>query len=245
MVDSNIDSIVFKFVQNIKFCNNILISLTSAHGMIISRSDLQFYNAIKNFQFNLADGQPSVWLAKTKGAKQIKRCYGPFIFSKMIKVTSKLDINHYFCGGREGVADRLAITCKIQFNNDKVVGTFSPPFHELSESDIKKMANDINIKKTDILWLGISTPKQEILASRLAKYTNVKLIITVGAVFDYYTASIKIAPDWVQKAGLEWFYRLISEPRRLWRRYFEIVPKFLFFGILDIFGFYKHPFESK
>jgi N-acetylglucosaminyldiphosphoundecaprenol N-acetyl-beta-D-mannosaminyltransferase len=197
------------------------------------------------FNVNLADGQPLVWVAKLKGAKQIVRCYGPEIFSQMMMNTNKLNIKHYFFGGREGVADRLAVTCKIQFNNDKVVGTFSPPFHELSESDIKKIANDINIKKTDVLWLGVSTPKQEILAKRLSQYTNVKLIITVGAAFDYYTASIKIAPNWFQKIGLEWLYRLMSEPRRLWRRYFEIVPKFIFFGILDLIGFYRHPFERK
>ena len=136
-------------------------------------------------------------------------------------------------------------SCKTQFSNENIVGTHSPPFRELLKGDIIKLAQDINNKKTDILWIGISTPKQEILARRLSKYTNVKIIVTVGAAFDYYTGSITIAPAWIQNMGLEWLYRLFLEPKRLWKRYFEIVPKFIIYAILDLMNIYKHPFEKK
>ena len=202
--DLNISMFIDEIFLDFKNIKNVCVSATGAHGIITSRKNNEFYNTLNSFEYNLPDGQPCVWISQIKGASNIQRCFGPFVFSDMMKATNELNINHYFCGGREGVADRLAVSSKIQFNNDNVVGTFSPPFHKLSESDIKNMANDINIKKTDILWIGISTPKQEILANRLAKYANVKLIISVGAAFDYYTDSIKIAPNWVQKAGLEW-----------------------------------------
>ena len=243
--DTNISLFKNVMIGSLTKNKNVCISATGAHGIVSSRYNKELYNTLQSFDYNLPDGQPSVWIAKLKGAKSIQRCFGPFVFSEILEATSQLKINHYFCGGKEGVANRLVDSCKKLFNNKNVVGTFSPPFRELSENYIKTMANDINIKKTDVLWIGISTPKQEILAKRLSKYTNVKLIITVGAAFDYYTDSIKIAPKWIQSAGFEWLFRLILEPKRLWKRYFEIVPKFLCFGILDILGLYKHPFERK
>jgi len=241
--DTNISYFINEILENFDRINNVCVSLTGAHGIINSRKDKEFYKVLNSFDYNLPDGQPSVWIAKLKGAKNIQRCFGPFVFAKMMEDTSNLEINHYFCGGKEGVAENLVINCKQKFNNNNIVGTYSPPFRDLAENDIKNMAEDINAKKTDILWIGISTPKQEILANRLSKYTNVKCIITVGAAFDYYTESIKIAPSWIQSAGLEWFFRLILEPNRLWERYFNIVPRFLFYGTLDILGLYKHPFE--
>lgn len=243
VANTNISLFIDSVLSAIDEVENYCISASGAHGIISSRKDKELFKILNSFECNLPDGQPSVWIAKIKGAKKIQRCFGPFVFAEMMKATSRLNLNHYFCGGKRGVAEQLVVSCKKKFYNDNVVGTYSPPFRELSENDIKMIAMDINAKNTAILWIGISTPKQEILAKRLSKYINVKYIFTVGAAFDYYTDSIKIAPSWVQKAGLEWLFRLFLEPKRLWKRYFEIVPKFLFFGILDLFGLYKHPFE--
>ncbi len=241
--DTNILDFVNNFLRNYKNFHNKLVSATGAHGIISATKDENFYNILSSFDYNLPDGQPSVWIAKLKGAKKIKRCFGPYLFKQMMIVTASKKVNHYFCGGKKGVADRLTKSCNELFNNYNIVGTYCPPFREIEEIEIQNIAMDINSKATDILWIGISTPKQELLAKRLSRYTNVKLIITIGAAFDYYTGSIKIAPPMIQKFGLEWLFRLILEPRRLWSRYVEIVPKFLVFGILDIFGFYKHSFE--
>ena len=186
-----------------------------------------------------------MWVAKLKGATKINRCFGPFVFKEIMIATANNNIKHYFCGGKEGVAESLIESCKNQFNNKNIVGTYSPPFRELLEDEIKIMAENINQKGTDILWIGISTPKQEILAKRLSKYTNVKMIVTVGAAFDYYTGSITIAPVWMQNLGLEWLFRLCLEPKRLWKRYLEIVPKFIIYAVLDLMNCYKHPFKMK
>jgi len=243
--DTNISLFINEILKEFDSISNVCVSLTGAHGIINSRKNKKFYDYLYSFKYNLPDGQPSVWIARLKGATNIKRCFGPFVFAKMMELTRDLKINHYFCGGKEGVAKKLVQSCRVKFNNNNIVGTFSPPFRELTEDEIISLANKINKKNTDILWIGISTPKQEILAKRLSKYTNVKVLLTVGAAFDYYTDSIKIAPAWIQGAGLEWLFRLILEPRRLWKRYFEVIPKFIFYGVLDILGIFTHPFERK
>lgn len=230
-------------VEIINQCpKNSIITATGVHGIISARSDDQF-NSILNAEntFNLPDGMPAVWVAKAKGAKNIKRCFGPFVFAEIMKRTSESNIKHYLCGGKDGVADSLKLSCEKKFSNKNIVGTHCPPFREVTEQEMKDLAEEINSLGVDIVWIGISTPKQEKFAWRLSKYTNVRALVTVGAAFDYHTDSIRPAPRWIQNIGMEWFFRLTMEPKRLWKRYAEIVPKFILFGILDIFALYKHP----
>ena len=108
-----------------------------------------------------------------------------------------------------------------------VVGCFTPPFREMSDEEYRQLAEQINSLEVDIVWIGISTPKQERFAVRLAQYTQVHFICTVGAAFDFHTDRVREAPRWMQQHGLEWFFRLITEPRRLWRRYIKVVPLFI------------------
>jgi N-acetylglucosaminyldiphosphoundecaprenol N-acetyl-beta-D-mannosaminyltransferase len=151
--------------------------------------------------------------------------------------TSKWDINHFFCGGKEGVAEELKVISATSFCNTNVVGCFSPPFREMSEEEIKELAGRINSLKTDIVWIGLSTPKQEIFASKLAKYTNVHFLITVGAAFDFHTGKVTQAPKIIQNIGMEWFFRLLIEPKRLYKRYFEIVPLFIYYNFIELLHF--------
>lgn len=220
---------------------NSLITATGVHGIISARTDNQF-NTILNEPntFNLPDGMPAVWVAKAKGAKNIKRCFGPFVFAEIMTKTAETDLKHFLCGGKDGVANTLKTSCAQKFGNKNIVGTHCPPFREVSDAEMQELAKEINALKTDVVWVGISTPKQEKFAWRLSKYTKAKALITVGAAFDYHTDSIRPAPSWIQNIGMEWFFRLTMEPKRLWKRYAEIVPKFILFGILDIFALYKH-----
>ena len=243
--DIDIPTFVKMVLSNYNSFNNICVSATGAHGIISATKDEHLFHVLNSFQYNLPDGMPCVWIARAKGSKLIKRCFGPFVFKEMIKSTAKKNIKHYFCGGREGVAERLKESCKTQFSNENIVGVYCPPFRKICNEEIKSMAKEINQSQADVLWIGISTPKQEKLAKRLSEYTKVKMIITVGAAFDYYTGSIDIAPKWIQNMGLEWLYRLCLEPKRLWKRYLEIVPKFIIYAILDVMNIYKHPFEKK
>lgn len=212
---------------------NLCISATGAHGIIIAQKDEKFKKILNSFYANLPDGMPGVWVGRLKGAKEMERCYGPDFFKETIIATANKDIKHFFCGGKEGVAEELKKVCEEKFGNYNIVETYSPPFREMSDEELKELADRINSLNTNIVWIGLSTPKQEIFAYRLSKYANVNFICTVGAAFDFHTGKVKQAPKWVQKIGMEWFFRLMMEPKRLWRRYFEIVPLFIWYNFLE------------
>jgi N-acetylglucosaminyldiphosphoundecaprenol N-acetyl-beta-D-mannosaminyltransferase len=221
---------------------NYLISATGAHGIITAQKNKNFMRILNSFYMNLPDGMPSVWLGRLKGAKQMERCYGPDFFKETIIATKDSPIKHFFCGGKSGVAEDLKRVCEEQFGNKNVVGTYSPPFRDMSDEELNELAKEINSLGSDIVWIGLSTPKQEIFAYRLSKFTNVHFICTVGAAFDFHTGKVKQAPKWMQNRGLEWFFRLMTEPKRLWKRYLEIVPLFI---IYNLFEFIKGEFYKK
>jgi len=151
--------------------------------------------------------------------------------------TSDKNINHFYCDGKEDVAEELKVVSATSFCNTNVVGCFSPPFKGMSDAEIKGLTERIHSLKTDIIWIGLSTPKQEIFASKLAQYTNVHFLITVGATFDFHTGKVIQAPKIIQKVGMEWCFRLFIDPQRLYKRYFEIVPLFkLHFSLKNIIG---------
>jgi len=214
-----------------------IFTATGVHGIITARSDKDFDDILNSpFTYNFPDGMPAVWVAKAKGAKNIERCFGPYIFAEVMRRTSSMPIKHHLCGGREGVAEALRVACARKFGNNNIVGTYCPPFREMSDDEFRELGREIKAKGADVVWIGISTPKQEKFASRLLPFCGARAIITVGAAFDYHTDSIRPAPSWIQNIGMEWFFRLSMEPKRLWRRYAEIVPKFILLGILDIFA---------
>lgn len=212
------------------------VSATGAHGLVTSKTDIGFKAVLQNFFMNLPDGMPGVWVAKKKGAEKIQRCYGPDFFEYILRHTAQEPIKHYFCGGMEGVPERLKEACEEKFDNKNVVGTLSPPFRELSDEEMQELGKTIDALHTDIVWIGISSPKQEKFASRLAKFTQVHFIVTVGAAFDFHIGNVKQAPGFMQRNGLEWLFRLCVEPKRLWKRYVHIVPMFIWYNLREWLG---------
>lgn len=216
---------------------NLCISSTGAHGIVYAQKDPDFKRLLHSFYLNLPDGMPGVWVGKIKGAHQIRRCYGPDFFAEAMKRTADREISHFLCGGMDGVAERLKISCREKFGNDRVVGTYCPPFKPVEEFDYRSIAEIINESGADIVWIGLSTPKQEQFAARLAPHLDVHFLVTVGAAFDFHIGEVRQAPDRIQKLGLEWLFRLVVEPRRLFKRYAEVVPSFLYYSVLDLIQF--------
>lgn len=221
---------------------NLCVSLTGAHGLVEAKRNPSFRAVLQRFHWNLPDGMPVVWVGKLKGASRMERCYGPDLFAEVMRLSAAAPVRHFFCGGKAGVAEKLRITCEERFGNRQCVGTYSPPFHEMDEGEIEGLAAMVNATRADILWIGVSTPKQELLALRLARHTNVYYIITVGAAFDFHTGGVRQAPGFIQRAGLEWFFRLLMEPRRLASRYSVVVPLFIAHAIKDL---RRHAFQSR
>lgn len=210
------------------------VSATGAHGLIISKKDSEFASILKGFYMNLPDGKPGAVVGKLKGAKHMKQCTGPDFFEHLLKASATTKIKHYFCGGKEGVAEELRLTCEKNFSNQNIVGCYSPPFRKMTDEELKQLGEKINASGSDIVWIGLSTPKQEYFAKSLFPYVNVHFIVTVGAAFDFHSGHLKKAPGFLTNMGLEWLYRLILEPKRLLGRYFEIVPKFIYYSTIDL-----------
>ena len=212
---------------------NRCISATGAHGLVYAQQSTEFAATLRDFYINLPDGMPGVWVGRLKGAKSMRRCYGPDFFRDVMIASSGTPITHYLCGGKPGVAEELKRACETRFGNLGIVGTYCPPFREMSDEECRALASDINGKGVDILWIGISTPKQETLAHRLAKYLRVHFIVAVGAAFDFHIGRTRQAPRMMQNMGLEWLFRLCMEPRRLLPRYLEIVPLFILYNLRE------------
>jgi N-acetylglucosaminyldiphosphoundecaprenol N-acetyl-beta-D-mannosaminyltransferase len=218
---------------------NRCVSATGAHGLVYAQKNTDFFQVLHAFYLNLPDGMPTVWVGKMKGAKEMDRCYGPDFFADVMQKTANQPIKHFFCGGKEGVADALKEACGKKFQNFQIAGTYCPPFRALTEAEWQDLGKQITDSQADVVWIGLSTPKQENFARELIKHTQTHYIITVGAAFDFHTDNVKQAPRYLQRAGLEWFFRLCMEPKRLFKRYAEIVPLFIFYNLKELFGFKK------
>jgi N-acetylglucosaminyldiphosphoundecaprenol N-acetyl-beta-D-mannosaminyltransferase len=202
--------------------------------LIISKKDREFADILKGFHMNLPDGKPGAVVGRLKGARKMRQVTGPDFFKEVMDASASTPIKHYFCGGKEGVAEELKLACEKRFQNMNVVGCYSPPFRKMTAPELKELGEEINRLETDVVWIGLSTPKQERFAMSLSPFVKVHFIVTVGAAFDFHSGKLRKAPRFIQRMGMEWFFRLVLEPKRLWKRYFEIVPKFLYYSTIEL-----------
>ena len=212
------------------------ISATSAHGIVEANKNPIFLNTLKSFYLNLPDGVPLVWAGRMNGHKKMERCSGVDMFEEVMISSHNEPIKHFFCGGKVGIALALKESVAKDLSNKNVVGTYSPPFRPMNEKEFEALGEMINASGANVVWIGLGTPKQEKFAYTLSKYCNVDYIITVGAVFDFFTGNLPYAPLWIRNMGLEWLYRLIKEPRRLFGRYINIVPSFIWLNLKEFFA---------
>lgn len=236
LYDSGLQSAVGEIIRQSSsepIRQNRCISATDAHGLVTAVKNPAFKAVLNSFYWNLPDGMPSVWIGKLKGANQMTRCYGPDLFRDVFTNSADAPIKHFLCGGKEGVAEELKAAVGRKFGNHQVAGTFCPPFREMSDEEFRALGELINQSGANIVWIGISSPKQEYFAQRLAQYTDVHFIITVGAAFDFHTDRVRQAPAWMQKSSLEWLFRLMMEPKRLYKRYLKVIPLFILFNIKE------------
>lgn len=239
LYDAGLDSAVAELIDQCQPTapqTSKCISATDAHGLVTAFRDPAFKAVLDSFYWILPDGMPSVWIGKLKGARQMTRCYGPDFFKQVMQGSADKEIRHFLCGGKEGVANDLKRAVGRKFANHNVAGTFCPPFREMSDAEFKTLGQTINESGANVVWIGISSPKQERFAQRLARWTTVNFIVTVGAAFDFHTDRVAQAPGWMQSLSLEWTFRLMMEPKRLYKRYLKVVPLFIFFNVKEIFS---------
>lgn len=196
------------------------VTLVCADSLVNAQKNRFFKEVSNNSYLSLPDGMPLVWIARSKGARKIKtNTRGTIFMFKFFERTFQKEYKHFFYGGKEGVAEQLKRVFETKFPEVKIVGTYCPPFRELTEAEDSRICEMINSSGADIIWVGLGAPKQEFWMNEHKDKLDVSLMIGVGAAFDFHTGNAKEAPRWMQSNGLEWLFRLLSEPRRLWRRY--------------------------
>jgi N-acetylglucosaminyldiphosphoundecaprenol N-acetyl-beta-D-mannosaminyltransferase len=219
------------------------ICVTGVHGVIEAQSDAAFREILNGAFLCTPDGMPMVWMGKLNGHREMRRVYGPDLMLDVCAWGEKNPCRHFFFGGAEGVAELLAGKLKARFPKLEIAGTFTPPFRPLNAEEEKQFAETIRAARPDILWVGLSTPKQEKFMAEFLPKLDVTLMIGVGAAFDFHSGRVKQAPRWMQRSGLEWFYRLCQEPRRLTKRYLKNNPLFALKIAGQLCGFKKYPLE--
>jgi len=182
--------------------------------------DLEFQEIYQEADMVLADGMPLLWAAKFLGTPLREKISGSDIFPELCKIAAGKGYKLFFMGGRPGAASKTSEVLKIKYPNMQIVGIYSPPFgFENNKAENNKIIKMIRDSKPDILFVGLGAPKQEKWIYRYKNEYLVPVSIGIGASFDFAAGIIRRAPLWMQKVGLEWFWRLLMEPRRLWRRY--------------------------
>lgn len=201
------------------------IAVTGMHGVTEAQQDPFFKQILNAADLVVPDGMPLVWLGRRSGYSLQRRVYGPELMQAFCCATGSR-YRHFFYGGMPGVPVQLAESLRMKFGIQSV-GSYSPPFRPLSAEEDDKILASIHSVKPDVLWIGLSTPKQERWMYEHRPKLRVPVVVGVGAAFDINTGRVKQAPTWVREHGLEWFFRLLQEPRRLWRRYLIYGSKFV------------------
>jgi len=174
------------------------------------------------------DGMPVAWALRWFGAHGVGRVYGPDLMLALAELSARQGYAQYYLGGGPGVAEALAIEMRRRFPRLNVAGTYCPPFRALAPEEEREMVTRLNVSGAQIIWVGLGSPKQDLWMARYRARLTAPLLVAVGAAFDFFTGRQVQAPVWMQRNGLEWLFRLLHEPRRLWRRYLVYNPKFLF-----------------
>jgi N-acetylglucosaminyldiphosphoundecaprenol N-acetyl-beta-D-mannosaminyltransferase len=217
------------------------ICVTGMHGVMECQRDEGLRRIHNLAGLVTTDGMPLVWLCRLKGFRGVERVYGPDLLLALCDRSSALGYRHFFYGASVEVLDALTTNLRAKYAGLQVAGTFAPPFRPMSRVEDAEMVRFIRATRPDVVWVGLSTPKQERWMAEHVDQLDVPALIGVGAAFDFHAGTKRQAPRWMQRSGLEWLYRLLSEPRRLYRRYLINIPLFGWYLTLEALGFRPNP----
>ena len=237
----NLETAVHQVVGALEQKAKGYICVTGVHGVSEAQKDPSFRQLLNQAFLNTPDGMPMVWMGRLQGFANMRRVYGPDLMLRVAEVSASRGFTHFFYGGAPGVAEDLRRSLEARFSGLKIVGTFSPPFRPLTGAEADELRSVVSRLKPDILWVGLSTPKQEKFMAQYWQDLDATLLIGVGAAFDFHAGRVRQAPRWMQRSGLEWIFRLGCEPRRLWKRYLKNNPLFVLRAFGQLTGLRKYP----
>ena len=215
------------------------IAVTGMHGVIEARHDAAFAEALDHADLVVPDGMPLVWLGRRRGFPLRRRVYGPELMLRFWQETNDRGYRHFFYGGAPGVATALGERFAREFRGHKVVGTYSPPFRALTPAEDAEIVAMIRSARPHFIWVGLGTPKQELWMREHRDLLGSAIMLGVGAAFDFHSGRARSAPAWMGEHGLEWLFRLVQEPRRLWRRYLLNGSEFVALVLWEMVAAYR------
>ena len=228
------------------------VTVTGVHGVMESQRDPELKRIHNRSFLSTPDGMPMVWMARWNGFPNVDRVYGPDLMLEVFRRSEETGHRHFLFGGGEGVVETLAEKLQEQFPKVKIVGKVTPPFRPLNDEEEADLVATLDKEKPHFFWVGLSTPKQErFMHGFLQKFPKLAsnwksgiVMFGVGAAFDFHAGQVRQAPHWMQRAGLEWAFRLCMDPRRLWRRYAVNNPAFIRRILPQMMEWKEYPLEK-
>jgi len=211
-----------------------VINFTNVHMLTESRRDSILKLALLEADLNLPDGMPVSWIGRLLHGDKVSQISGPDFMPLFCDESSSLGVRHFFYGGGPGVAEASAAALQRVSPNLLLAGCVCPPFRPLSVSEERALCDEINEAEADVIWVCLGCPKQELWIARNRKYLKAKVILAVGQAVDILAGTKRRAPAWMHNSGLEWLYRLVQEPGRLWKRYLTTNSLFLLWITADL-----------
>lgn len=228
-------------VEAAKKGESLAMTALAVHGVMTGFYDPVHRRRLNGFDLITPDGQPVRWaLNWIHGIKLPDRVYGPTLTLKVLSAAEKEGLPVYFYGSKQDTLDRLLSNLQVKFPNLKVAGAEPSKFRRLSNSEKEEAIKRIKESGAAIAFVGLGCPRQEVWAYEYRDRLPMPLM-AVGAAFDFHAGTVPQAPPWMQNLGLEWFFRLLQEPGRLWKRYLLLNPVYLTFAFLETFSISKRP----
>ncbi len=203
------------------------ICVTSVHGIMTAHDDPEMAKILNEADIATPDGMPVVWALRSFGAKNQQRVYGPTLMLGICAAAAESGMRVFLYGGHAAALPVLEARLRKQFPGLAIAGSYSPPFRALTPHEDEQVIGMIRDSRADLVFVGIGTPKQEKWMYGHRRRLPGVTLIGVGAAFDFHAGRTSQAPGWMQGSGLEWLFRLVAEPRRLWKRYLLVTPRFL------------------
>jgi len=221
-----------EIIENSEICRQIVVANT--YSVVLAYRDKQFREICESADSILADGQPIIWTWRILGDRTTERIAGPDFMWAFCGICAQKGYRIYLLGGTDENLHKLVSNLQSSYPGINIVGAYSPPFGEWTEDENSKIVNLVNGAKADLLWVGVSTPKQDKWIAKFRSQLQAKAAIGVGAAFDFHSGAIKRAPLWMQRYGLEWLHRFIQDPRRHWRKYLVANLVFIYLALKTI-----------
>lgn len=241
----NLETTVDYFAAWIKAGEKQYVCCCNVHAVMESRRSSSVRRVLNQAGMVTPDGMPLVWLLRKAGQTRTSRVYGPDLMELVLSRSQTKQTRHFFYGGAAGVAQKLQSDMEQRFPGLQVVGTLSPPVGSVEELATSDVAEIINDAEPDYVWVGIGCPKQEQWMAAMRPLLSAPILVGVGAAFDIHTGTVSQAPRWMMRLGLEWLYRLVHEPRRLWRRYLVYNPWFVWDVAVQKTGLRRFEIEAE